>query len=425
MALSLGEINDRLTALEAFPDENGQPFCKRRLFQSYWGRNTYFLEITRDAGQQADNGIEAFQFDPKKTGILLIGGLVGNEPDPAEGLVCAAQLFAKTVQDLLAWRGHNAQFTINGSVFTLATVKAILDKLDIVIVPVVDKDGYPTARGSDGVDLSRNFPVLWNMEQYDVVNSKWNPYFFNNKNPVGTWNQPDPLIPAAVDSLTPQSETKALMTLMRKNVSAFVNFQTGYGGQIMYPWGFFSANQGNISWRYCNPYFTWLTPKPGETATPSYAEYMPQAAINNQTAAATAMQSALASAGADFCIHAANEIWKYDGNNPTTKARAWGTKAPDPAGGICIDYFIMLDLCRVISLHIESGDPGDPTGNITRNIQACFLSLTNFMLSFAPAEGARRPCPSKDANGDPWDWPDDIDQDWKRTPTTPGGTSGW
>src|SRR5581483_9422326 len=104
----------------------------------------------------------------------------------------------------------------------LDTVANILDKLDILIVPVVNRERYDVdQRGCKGVDLNRDFPVLWNGQRYDAEPPPgWTDYYHNGDLPNG-WTAAQPGLGTAPAD---RKETQAIMKLMRKKIDAFVDF---------------------------------------------------------------------------------------------------------------------------------------------------------------------------------------------------------
>lgn len=355
--LTLQEVNDRMAALDAkHPD-----LCARRAFPN---GSDYFLEITSGL-DRTTLAIELTPASPKR-GVLIVSTHEGNEPESTrplfeaiEALLDAAALAA--AQPASAPGAPQTTVTLStGQSFVLADVTAILNAFDILVVPVANTRGYPNTRGDNSVDPNRDYPVLWKGQRLVSTGAAswgWKDYFKAGTFPPPGWHDADPGLGAApAASKTVQS----IIWLMRKRVQTFVNLQTGYEPNIVFPWGVCdnsatvappaAAVQGATdgALRYCSP--TFGAAGALMAGATGYAEYMPKAAADRLYRAAAA-----AAAGANVTpTGGLPKLNTYVGQADTYGGHT-GKLGPDPAGGTCTDYFFSLDIGARISMHVECG----------------------------------------------------------------------
>jgi carboxypeptidase T len=126
----------------------------------------------------------------KRTAICFIGGVHGREWGSPDILVYFA------IRVLRAYRDR-ADVRIGKAVFKAADIRRLVDTKDIIVFPQVNPDGRrfsmdrhpwwrknrrpaPPGRGprSIGVDINRNFPLLWRFDRHfapNTVESSYNP----------------------------------------------------------------------------------------------------------------------------------------------------------------------------------------------------------------------------------------------------------
>ena len=154
-----------------------------------------------------------------KPGVLLIGGLHAREP--------AGTLFLLALADSLL-RGQEKG----------GPLRELLKKVDLVLVPLVNADGYdyivknhvkfPFWRKNlrdnngdgtfspavDGVDLNRNFDFNWG----DFKETETSSWFYNGEKPFS------------------EPETQALRNLARRKHFVLMVDYHSYGQSVMFPW---------------------------------------------------------------------------------------------------------------------------------------------------------------------------------------------
>jgi carboxypeptidase T len=174
----------------------------------------------------------------KRTAICFIGGVHGREWGSPDILVYFA------IRLLRAYRDR-ADVRIGKTVFKAADIRRLVETKDIVVFPQVNPDGRrfsmerhpwwrknrrpaPPGRGpkSIGVDINRNFPLLWRFDRHfapNTVESSYNPGDYECY--VGPRAASEP-------------ETRNVMWLLDHfpNVRYFIDLHS-YGETLLYSWG--------------------------------------------------------------------------------------------------------------------------------------------------------------------------------------------
>lgn len=175
---------------------------------------------------------------PGRPAVCLIGGVHGREWGGPDILIYFA------IRLLRAYRDRKP-IRLGRRSFTAAQVRAIVEGLDIVVIPQVNPDGRrysmerrpmwrknrrpaPRGRGSRsvGVDVNRNFPFLWRFDRYfapGTVGSSFNPGDYETY--VGPREASEP-------------ETRNVIWLLDRfpGIRYFVDLHS-YGETILHSWG--------------------------------------------------------------------------------------------------------------------------------------------------------------------------------------------
>ena len=387
---------------------------------------------------------------PYEIGILLVGVDHGEEPQNGPSLVKAAQRLLAALLTIRSTsinlgmlpqtgapfdvlhptdiKALNAYYASKGfptalksPTIELSEIQAWFANLHIFMIPVVNRYGYDNHErlNAHAVNINRNYPVLWKGQRQGAAN-----YYFNGKLPTTVSVTLGEAGATDYDITKAANETKNVIAAMRRRITAFVDFHTGYGWIIQYPWSFQQTGVvGLNSWgdgadhpqmRYCNPGFGatgWTWPaEPGKT--PSYHEYMPQATYDNHLRALAGMQQYLTPASSLHPYWTGFGSQTVTGNSKLfTPSGAYtdlwqnsATPSDDPGGGESCDYFLSLDLCNAVAFNVECG------GNSATQLEVdCDLTLMVFGLlrQMASWPTVGRLSSTSDAD---CDWT----QDWQR-----------
>ena len=174
----------------------------------------------------------------KRTAICFIAGIHGREWGGPDILVYFA------IRLLRAYRDRQG-IRLGKKAFSAASIRRIVETKDVILFPQVNPDGRrfsmekhpwwrknrrpaPRGRGpkSIGVDLNRNFPILWRFERHfapGTVQSSCNPGDYETY--VGPREASEP-------------ETRNVMWLLDRfpNVRFFIDLHS-YGETLLYNWG--------------------------------------------------------------------------------------------------------------------------------------------------------------------------------------------
>jgi carboxypeptidase T len=240
------EIYDRLKQLAG--DNRYKDICKVFDFVTIGGkggptqgneasRTTNYVRIGR---QDSPPG--------KRSTVVIIAGVHAREWAPP-------RLVTNLVQRLVDAFATSSDIVLGGATYDKDKIKAIIDKVDLYIAPMINPDGYEWSRtqfrmwrknrrpppspipqqfgtclATDpfrfGVDINRNFPVIWNFEQtFSPAGVHGN----MSKNPC------DDEVYVG-ESAGSERETQNVMFLVEKNPQYFVDVHMK-GNKIYYSWG--------------------------------------------------------------------------------------------------------------------------------------------------------------------------------------------
>jgi hypothetical protein len=275
------------------------------------GRTVTFLRITKGPGL--------------KPVVLIIAGVHAREVAPPDAVVD----FARMLVTGYTGGANYPAFTdttappVTYSAFSIARdrIRAMVDRLDIYIVPLVNPDGRhfvlsnnanylwrknrrPHAAGgpSIGVDVNRNFAMAWPFDRYYSVAAVARP----GVSATHTVSDERYGGPAAAS----EPETRNVQHLVdSKRVAFFVDVHA-YGRKVLYPWSTETNQSINNTQAFHNTFWDRSGVTGGRDGViggppdPPYAEFFPNSAplrlFDDHVALARAMRDAMVnSAGAD------------------------------------------------------------------------------------------------------------------------------
>ena len=208
----------------------------------------------------------------RRPGICFIGGVHGREWGSADILIYFAVRLLRAYRDRIGIR-------VGRRHYTAAQIREIVEKKDVILVPQVNPDGRhfsmqqqpmwrknrrPPPRGrsarSIGVDLNRNFPLMWHYERYfapGTVASSRHPGDFETY--VGPRAASEP-------------ETRNVIWLLDRypQIRYFIDLHS-YGETILYSWGGDQNQSVNPSMCFANRAFDGLR---GRIHDDHYREYI-------------------------------------------------------------------------------------------------------------------------------------------------------
>jgi|RhiMethySRZTD1v2_1073278.scaffolds.fasta_scaffold04669_10 carboxypeptidase T len=174
----------------------------------------------------------------KRTTICFISGIHGREWGGPDILVYFA------VRLLRAYRDRQG-IRLGKKVFSSAQIRRIVETKDVILLPQVNPDGRhfsmvkspwwrknrrpaPRGRGpkSIGVDINRNFPILWDFERHFAPGT------------VQSSRKPGDYETYVGPSAASEPETRNVMWLFDRipNIRFFIDLHS-YGETILYNWG--------------------------------------------------------------------------------------------------------------------------------------------------------------------------------------------
>jgi murein tripeptide amidase MpaA len=216
-------------------------------------------------------------------GVLLVGGLHARELVNPDALVSLALSLCQ------AYTG-NTSLAFGGKTFAAATIKLLVEALDIYLFPLVNPDGrsYVQAPSGDawwrknrraipgssciGVDLNRNFDFLWSSG-------------------IGTSADPCNYQTYKGTSAFSESETRNVRWLLEQYpVKCFMDVHS-YSELILYPWGDDVNQSTDPTMNFTNPAYNGLRGNPSDSI---YKEYIPSSDLNAYVNTGTRIRDAVA-----------------------------------------------------------------------------------------------------------------------------------
>jgi hypothetical protein len=268
--------------------------------------------------------------------VLITGGVHARELAPPDALVSFLEKLlpayaASSAVTYPAWTDPVGGIVYDSFTIPWPWVKGIVEMLDLYVAPLVNDDGRDFALASAspadqrlhkmwrknrrpapagvtdphgvGVDINRNFDVVWNFKKYfDVALSDIDAHC--STNPVDDTYVGD-VVSGAAES---EPEAKNVANLMRtKNIAYYIDFHQ-LGRDVLYPWGIESNQSTDATMNFANP--AWDGKRDG-TGHATYMEYIP---------------AAMAAAAAAVAQHVSDQILaKAGGSDPRAQARSMYT----------------------------------------------------------------------------------------------------
>ena len=289
----------------------------------------------------------------KRNGVLIVGGAHARElinPDALVGLAYK-----------LCWAYDNhLGITLGGKVWSNTDVRAIVDGLDVFILPNMNPDGREYVRSTDpwwrknrsfnadgtrGTDLNRNYDFLW----------PWTIGQTSNFPAAETYHGSAPFS---------EPESRNVRSLLENfpDITSFCDVHS-YSELILYPWGDDDAQSSDPTQNFLNPIWDGLRGTFG-----GYAEYMP--AVDNTRFAniANRMRAAIAAVrGCQYTVEPSVDLYPTSGTGHDyaysrffhvgAKRKVWGFAIEsnrsngDPQFGFQPPY----DEALRVSLEVQSG----------------------------------------------------------------------
>jgi murein tripeptide amidase MpaA len=268
--------------------------------------------------------------------MLAVAGLHAREWAPPD----AAVTFAGNL--LTAYTGGapftipaftDSAGTIHGPVVTPAgTVKAIIEHMDLYLVPIANPDGRAFCMAAPankmwrknraplpppfnpaliGVDLNRNFDIAWDFDTYYSAAAAADPNFsaHTSKDPIR-----DVYIGSSVFSV---NETKNIKWLLDNfPITYFIDLHS-FTGMVMHPWGIETLQTSDAAKNFHNAAFDHL--RDGKLGA-AYEEFFPNNApsklLDRHNALVTAMHDNIKDAtGADYTIGTSADLYPCTGTS--------------------------------------------------------------------------------------------------------------
>jgi murein tripeptide amidase MpaA len=233
------------------------------------GRTSRALKIASGAGE--------------RRGVLFLGGVHARE-------IVNPDLLVSFAVDLCQAYAGGTGLTFGPKSYSSATVKLIVEALDVFVFPLVNPDGreYVQAPGGDvwwrknrrfdpasgcyGVDLNRNFDLLWSSG-------------------IGTSSNPCDYQIYKGPSLFSEPETRNARWLVDTypHIEGMIDIHS-YSDDLLYPWGDADDQTTDPSKNFQNPAYDGLR---GVSGSAVYGEYIPQPDLDWFTATGNAVQAAI------------------------------------------------------------------------------------------------------------------------------------
>jgi murein tripeptide amidase MpaA len=226
------------------------------------GRRCHALRIGKGRGK-------------RRVGICLIGGIHGREWGSPDILVYLAIRLLRAYRDRQGLR-------LGKKNFTAAELRRLVESKDIILFPQVNPDGRhfsmndhpwwrknrrpaPRGRGpkSIGVDLNRNFPLLWRFDRHFAPRT------------VDCSHKPGHYECYVGPRAASEPETRNVIWLLDRfpQIRYFVDLHS-YGETLLYPWGTDQNQPHDPSMSFLN---TVYDGKRGRIHDDEYREFMPAA----------------------------------------------------------------------------------------------------------------------------------------------------
>lgn len=243
--------------------------------------------------------------------------------------------------DLLEAYTANAGLAYGGKTFSAATIRAILDRSDVVVFPDINPDGraYSMAAQADstqamwrknrhalsspdtrvGVDVNRNYDFLWDFK------TKFSPTA--NSETLASEAPAHDLYHGTGPFSEP--ETRNVQWLLEKFPKAryFVDIHS-YGGDVLYPWGDDQNQSTDPAKSFANTAWDGKRGMPGD----DYGEYIPAARLAEVQASSAVVRDGI-------------NVVQNQGYVSTQGFWLWGTTYP--TSGASVDWAFSREFLRL------------------------------------------------------------------------------
>jgi len=256
------------------------------------GRTSRALKIASGGGQ--------------RRGVLFLGGVHARE-------IVNPDLVVSFAFDLCEAYAGGTGLTFGAKSYDSVAVKLIVEALDVFVFPLVNPDGreYVQAPGGDvwwrknrrldpasgcyGVDLNRNFDLLWSSG-------------------IGTSSDPCDYQIYKGPSAFSEPETRNVRWLLDTypQIMGMIDIHS-YDNDLLYPWGDADDQTTDPSKNFQNPAYDGLRGVPGSTI---YGEYIPQPDLDWFTATGNAVEAAIqAVRGTGYTVKQSIKLYPTSGTS--------------------------------------------------------------------------------------------------------------
>ena len=294
---------------------------------------------------------------PHRRGVLFIGGVHARE------LVNPDALIALATRICQSYTG-NTDIVLGGKTYPAATVKLIVDTMDVFMLPLVNPDGRTHVQAPSGyawwrknrrvnagssclgVDLNRNFEFL-------------------HSSGIGTSADPCSDVfrgPAAFSE--PETRNVRWMLDTYPNIRGIVDVHS-YSELVLHPWGDDDTQTTDPAQNFQNPAFDGLRGNPGDGV---YREYMEAPDRDWFVSAGNAMRDAIAGVrGHSYTVEPAVLLYPTSG---TSKDYSYAR------------HIVDTDKAKVFGYTLETGlEFQPPDAEAAQIIHEICSGLTQFCLS--------------------------------------------
>ncbi|MBX9949405.1 MAG: hypothetical protein K2Y39_09580 [Candidatus Obscuribacterales bacterium] len=290
--LNVDEIESALVNLaQAYPNESKLIELPHKTIE---GRKTHAISI----GSRSASAIKT---------VLIVGGIHAREWVPPDALVYLAA-------DLLEAFGSSTGLRYEGKYFSKTDIKNVFDNLKIVLYPCANPDGRNYSQNTEsmwrknrnpntgapckGVDINRNFDVLWDFPTYFAPGSV----------SASQDTCKDIFIGSSAAS---EPETKNVAWLIQQpNVGWFIDVHSAIPA-IFHSWGIDENQSTDPTMNFQNAAYNGVR---GRTGDSNYKEYIPVSDLDECKRLSKAMAEAIKAVNNnDYSVSQAFDLYSTSG----------------------------------------------------------------------------------------------------------------
>jgi murein tripeptide amidase MpaA len=289
-----------------------------------------------------------------RPGVYFLGGIHSREWGSCDILI-------NFVEQLEQAYHTNSSLTFGSKTFSAADIQTIVNTLDIIVFPQANPDGRNYSMNTDalwrknmrtqapnqstpedcmGVDVNRNFDLLWNFPEY-----------FSSSAPIEDSTNPCDYQLFDGPSAFSEPETQNAKWVFDNfpNIQFFIDLHS-YSQLILYSWGDDLDQSTNPSMNFMNPAYNGMR----GLGEPSYGEYIPSDDKTVATTLANVLQTAIqAFRGTSYTVEQSFQLYPTAG---TSDDYAYSRHFVDPGKQ------------KVIAFTIEWGTEFQPAYSEMQNI---------------------------------------------------------